>query len=119
MSSTELRPTESGGDRPARDCGGDRHAARRRFLRAAGVTLALPLLDRFVPRLRAGERPAPPPRRLVCICTPLGVHAPYFFPEQTGDGYTASPYLEPIDEFRQQYPVIPMSGQVTIRCTAF
>ncbi|MFO0868779.1 MAG: DUF1552 domain-containing protein [Pirellulales bacterium] len=106
MSSAKFRPTGTDGDRPARDRGDDRHAARRRFLRAAGVTLALPLLDRFVPRLRAGERPAPPPRRLVCICTPLGVHAPYFFPEQTGEGYTASPYLEPIDEFRQQYTII-------------
>ena len=54
---------------------------RRRFLRVAGVSLALPWLDALAqtPAGRAG-----PPRRMVCVCTPLGLHAPYFFPQERG-----------------------------------
>jgi hypothetical protein len=79
---------------------------RRQFLRGAGVALALPLLDRFAPRLRAGEQSAAPPRRMVCICTPLGLHAPNFFPEKTGPEYEPSPYLEILNDFRDDFTVI-------------
>jgi len=79
---------------------------RRHFLRAAGVAMALPLLERFTPRVRAGEKPLAVPRRLVCICTPLSVHPPFFFPEQPGKDYTLSPYLEPLQELRSEFSVI-------------
>ena len=79
---------------------------RRTFLRSAGVTLALPVLDYFLPRLRAGEKAAPPPRRMVSICTPLSVHPPFFFPEQTGKDYELTPYLEPLKELRDDFTVI-------------
>jgi hypothetical protein len=52
---------------------------RRHFVRAAGVSLALPLLD-----YRGYGAPPAPPRRMVCICTPLGLHAPNFFPKKSG-----------------------------------
>ena len=78
---------------------------RRRFLRAAGVTLALPWLEALAPR-GARAAAAGPPRRLVCICTPLGLHAPFFFPEQAGKDYTLSPYLEVIKDFRNDFTVI-------------
>jgi hypothetical protein len=42
----------------------------------------------------------------VCICTPLGLHAPHFFPQQTGQDYEASPYLEQLKDFREHYNVI-------------
>jgi len=78
---------------------------RRHFLRAAGITLALPALEYFQPRGLAGtgQRPI---RRMVCICTPLGLHAPYFFPQQKGKDYEPSPYLEPLKEFRSDFSVI-------------
>jgi hypothetical protein len=79
---------------------------RRHFLRAAGVTMALPLLDSLLPRAKAGEKAAPPPRRMVCICTPLSVHPPFFFPEKAGKDYTLSPYLEPLKDFREDFTVI-------------
>jgi hypothetical protein len=79
---------------------------RRRFLRAAGVTLALPLVESLAPRAKAGEKAAEPPRRMVCICTPLGVHPAHFFPEQPGRDYRLTPYLEPIAEFRNEFTVI-------------
>lgn len=78
---------------------------RRHFLRAAGVTLALPVLEYFQPRGHAATR-ATPIRRMVCICTPLGVQPPYFFPEQSGKDYQFSPYLEPLKDFRNDFSVI-------------
>lgn len=79
---------------------------RRTFLRAAGVSLALPLLDYFVPRARAGEKAAAVPRRMVCICTPLGLHPTNFFPEQAGKDYALTPYLELIKDYRDDFTVI-------------
>ncbi|MBI3878717.1 MAG: DUF1552 domain-containing protein [Verrucomicrobia bacterium] len=80
---------------------------RRTFLRAAGVTLALPVLESFQPRAFAAGKIAPP-RRLVCICTPLGVHPANFFPQQAGKNYPLSPYLETLKDFRNDFTV--MSG---------
>lgn len=80
---------------------------RRRFLRAAGVSLALPWLDALAPsRARAAD--AAPPRRMVCICTPLGLHPPYFFPDKAGKNYTLTPYLEVLKDHRDDFTV--MSG---------
>ena len=78
---------------------------RRRFLRAAGVSLALPWLESLAPR-RAFAASAAPPRRLVCLCTPLGLHAPFFFPKQAGKDYALSPYLEALKDFRNDFTVI-------------
>ncbi len=78
---------------------------RRHFLRGAGVTLGLPFLEGFAPRGRAAEN-AIPPRRMVCICTPLGIHTPFLNPEQKGRDYTLTPYLEPISDFKNDFSVI-------------
>lgn len=75
---------------------------RRTFLRAAGVSLALPLLDAFAP----AQGRAAIPRRMVCICTPLGLHPANFFPTQAGRDYTLTPYLEPFREMRNDFTVI-------------
>jgi len=79
---------------------------RRRFLQTAGVTLALPWLEALAPRRAWGADPAPPPRRMVCICAPLGLHAPYFFPEQAGPDYALTPYLETLADLRDDFTVI-------------
>ena len=79
---------------------------RRRFLRAAGVTLALPLLDAFEPGLRAGEQQPAKPMRMVCICTPLSVHPEYFFPAEAGRDYQLTPYLEVLKDSREDFSVI-------------
>jgi len=77
---------------------------RRHFLRATGVTLALPWLE----SLAAARAPASAakPRRIVCINTPLGVHPPYFFPKKAGKDYELTPYLEVLKEFRNDFTVI-------------
>src|SRR5438128_762501 len=76
---------------------------RRRFLRAAGVSLALPWLDALAPAQNAA---AGPPRRMVCICTPLGLHAPNLFPERAGRDYALTPYLDELREFRDDFTII-------------
>jgi hypothetical protein len=74
---------------------------RRKFLRAAGVSLAVPWLETF-----AKAAPAQPTRRLVCICTPLGLHPPFFRPQKAGADYSLSPYLEVLKDFRESFTVI-------------
>ena len=82
------------------------HPTRRTFLRATGVSLALPLLDSLAPARARGDAPVELPRRMVCICTPLGLHPEYFFPKDAGKEYELTPYLEPLQEFRDDLTVI-------------
>lgn len=78
---------------------------RRNFLRNAGVSLALPWLDALAPAQALGAATRPP-CRLVCVCTPLGLHPPYFFPEKAGADYPLTPYLEVLKDFRQDFTVV-------------
>jgi len=80
---------------------------RRTFLRAAGVCIGLPLLDAMLPvGLRAEQKAAPlRPRRMLLISRPLGLHAPYFFPEKTGKEYEPTRYLKPLQEYRRDFTV--------------
>lgn len=75
---------------------------RRQFLRATGISLALPWLEAFA----APGAKQPPARRMVCICAPLGLHPDYFFPEQTGRDYELSSYLKIVKEYRDQFTIV-------------
>jgi hypothetical protein len=75
---------------------------RRHFLRAAGVSLALPWLE----SLARTSGAARPPRRMVCICTPLGLHPANFFPERPGRDYALTPYLDVLRDFRNDFTVV-------------
>jgi hypothetical protein len=77
--------------------------SRRTFLRASGVSLALPLFDAMQPVHAAEEIAAP--RRMVCIETNMGILPRYFFPEEVGVDYKASAYLERLAAHRQQMTV--------------
>jgi hypothetical protein len=76
---------------------------RRRFLRAAGVSLALPW---FESHAQARTPASAPPRRMVCVCTPLGLHAPLLFPTDSGRGYVSTPYLDVLRNFRADTTII-------------
>lgn len=78
--------------------------SRRQFLRAAGVTLTLPMLDAMTHR-QVKAAASEPPRRMICINTTLGLHTPNLFPTQAGRDYELTPYLEPIKEFRDELTV--------------
>jgi hypothetical protein len=69
---------------------------RRRFLRAAGVALAMPVLECFA---------ATPGRRMLLISNNLGVLPKPFFPQTTGRDYQLSPYLSALAEFRSDFTV--------------
>ena len=73
---------------------------RRTFLRAAGVSLALPLFGGRA--VAAGAAP----RRMVLICTPLGLHAPNLVPEAAGRDYQSTPYLDVLKDFRNDLTVV-------------
>ena len=68
------------------------------------MALALPVLDAFLPVVRGAAAPVAR-ANLVCICTSLGLHTPYLFPQETGAEYTATPYLEIIEDHRQDFTV--------------
>lgn len=77
---------------------------RRSFLRAAGVTMALPLLESSG---LWGAAPAASPRRVVAMNFALGLHGPNFFPKEAGRGYTSTPYLEALGkDLRDQFTVV-------------
>jgi hypothetical protein len=47
-----------------------------------------------------------PPRRMICICAPLGFYPGSFIPKTTGNRYELSPYLEVLSEYRGEFTVI-------------
>src|SRR5437867_2664429 len=75
---------------------------RRTFLKAAGVSVALPFLDAMG---AAADTPAPP-RRMVLIGRPFGMHAPHFFPTKAGRDYEATRYLRLLEPHRGSFTVI-------------
>jgi len=80
---------------------------RRTFLRAAGATLALPFLDAMTLSWARGTDATPtPPRRFLGICNNLGVRPESFFPNDSGRGYTLSPYLQELAAHRDQFTVL-------------
>jgi len=86
-----------------------RHIPRRTFLRGAGVTLALPLLDSMVPALtRARLTAAAPVRRFVGIWHPHGASPGYWSPLQAGSKFDFSFITKPLEPFRNR--VVLISG---------
>ncbi len=67
--------------------------------------MTLPLLEAMQPRSSRAAAAAEPPRRMICINTTLGLHTPYLFPTATGRDYELTPYLEPIQNLRDQFTV--------------
>ena len=84
-----------------------RYIPRRTFLRGAGVTLALPLLEAMVPaftplRLTA----AAPVRRFVGIWHPHGAAPGYWSPLQAGKDFEFSFITKPLEAFRNRTVLI-------------
>ena len=73
---------------------------RRTFLQAIGVSIALPWLESNV-----YADPAGPPKRMLVISNNLGVLPRHFFPQDSGPEYTPSPYLEPLQDHREDFTV--------------
>ncbi len=84
-----------------------RRLNRRTFLRSAGVCIGLPLLDAMLPiGLGAAQQAAAlRKKRMVCIGRGLGIHTPFFFPEQAGRDYQPSRYLRLLQDHRRDFTV--------------
>jgi hypothetical protein len=84
-----------------------KHLPRRTFLRGAGVSLALPLLDAMIPALRAERLTAAAPvRRLGFIYYTLGVNEDKWRPKNAGASYEMSEGLAPLAHHRDKFVVI-------------
>lgn len=76
--------------------------ARRTFLKAAGVSIALPALE-SLSRFAAAAEPTAPPRRMVCVGNEFGMYPEAFWPKQFGHDYELSPHLQPLAPHRHQF----------------
>jgi len=86
-----------------------KHLPRRTFLRGAGVTLALPLLESMVPAFTPLRMTAAAPvRRFVGIWHPHGASPGYWSPLQEGKDFTFSFITKPLEPFRNR--VVLISG---------
>jgi hypothetical protein len=82
-----------------------RHLPRRTFLRGAGATLALPLLDAMRPafaRAAAGAAPV----RLSFVYVPNGIIMPAWMPAEEGRAYAFTRILKPLEPFREDVLVL-------------
>ena len=92
-----------------------KHLSRRTFLRGAGATVALPLLDAMVPAGRLWAREVADPTRLVCIemvhgaagSSGFGAAQNYWSPAATGRGFDLSPTaLSSLEPYRDYLTII-------------
>lgn len=80
---------------------------RRTFLKAAGVGIALPLLDAMIPALTAQRLTAAVPvKRLGFVYVPHGAIMERFTPAAEGSGFEFSPILKPLEPFRDRLVVV-------------
>ena len=89
---------------------------RRRFLRGAGLALALPLFETFRPAIARGAEAAGNPKRLGCFYFPDGVPMPLpedpaygdwlWFPHGHGREFTFTKCMTPLEPLRDEITVL-------------
>jgi len=84
-----------------------KHIPRRTFLRGAGITLGLPLLDSMVPaQTPLSKTAAAPVRRFMGIWHPHGAAPGYWSPQQEGSNFEFSFITKPLEPFRNRVTFI-------------
>lgn len=83
--------------------------ARRTFLRAAGTSLALPVLESMTPALTAA---AAVPVRMAFIYHPVGMIMDRWTPKAVGDGFEFTPAAKPLEPFRENLTILTGLAQV-------
>jgi hypothetical protein len=92
--------------------------SRRTFLRGAGVTVALPLLDAMLPAQTPLAKTAATPKSRFCgIYVPHGATMDKWTPAQEGAGFEFTESLKPLEKYRNRVNVItnlahPLAGGV-------
>jgi len=80
---------------------------RRAFLRGAGITLGLPLLDSMIPaQTPLAKTAAAPVRRFMGIWHPHGAAPGYWSPQQEGSNFEFSFITKPLEPFRNRVTFI-------------
>lgn len=77
-------------------------------MKAAGLTLALPMLESFSPVSRAadeqpGQSDATPAKRLICVGSNLGLYRKALYPESAGTDYEVTELLQPLQKHRDAF----------------
>jgi hypothetical protein len=84
-----------------------KHLSRRTFLRGAGVTVGLPLLDAMVPAWTAlAQTAASPKPRLGFMYLPHGAIMEQWTPAAEGTGFELTPILKPLEPFQKQLTIV-------------
>ena len=95
-----------------------KHLSRRSFLRGAGATVGLPMLDAMIPAGRSWRDAAAEPgsTRLICIeevqgcagASPLGLEEGLFVPRTMGRNFEMAPVsqLMPLEDLREYLTVV-------------
>ncbi|MGA8593367.1 MAG: DUF1552 domain-containing protein, partial [Bryobacteraceae bacterium] len=84
-----------------------KYLPRRTFLRGAGISLALPLLDAMIPALSAERLTAAAPvRRLGFIFYTCGVDEARWKPKGEGANYELSEALAPLAPYKDKFLVL-------------
>lgn len=82
---------------------------RRRVLKAAGLSLTLPLLESTAAKAASNDAAQTGSeavaKRLICIGSNLGLYRPDFYPEQTGANYQPSKLLSVVNDHRKDLTV--------------
>jgi hypothetical protein len=86
-----------------------KHLDRRTFLRGAGATIALPLLESMLPAMTAHAQ-APPRSRLACIYFPHGATMDKWTPATASTELELSEILLPLAPFREQLSIVSDLG---------
>ena len=73
---------------------------RRCFLKAAGVSIAIPTVESWKQTF-AGEKATDPPRRMVCIGNEFGMYPDAFWPKSDGRDYELTDLLQPLESHRR------------------
>ena len=77
---------------------------RRAFLKAAGITVALPAFE-SLPRAFGSFAGASktPPTRMVCVGNQFGMYPQSFWPKTFGKNYESTPLLRPLQSHRSDF----------------
>src|SRR3954471_2297471 len=84
-----------------------KHLSRRTFLRGAGVTVGLPLLDAMVPAWTAlAQTAASPKPHLGFMYLPHGAIMEQWTPVADGGSFELTPILKPFAAFQKQLTIV-------------
>ena len=84
-----------------------KHLSRRTFLRGAGVTVGLPLLDAMIPAWTAlAQTAASPKPRMGFLYLPHGAIMDQWTPAAEGKSFELTPILKPFAPFQKQLTIV-------------